>query len=559
VKKAEKSASRAKSEKGSAKSSKAAAPAARSGKTGKTGKPEVKADAKADAKGEAKAAAKAGKKPNAAPKGRAKPAAKPARGKASVRPAEAKPNSDASDAALEVQPMLPLAGDPIEPSAAGDDAAPATAMSEEEQELSKLYEADLDAPSMAHGEFKDQKTADEDRPMLPEINARDERRRGWEDRRERRRLEREQRRLARRDRHRGAPADRASGAPDRPGARGGDQDGVAGGAGARSPRGIDRGAPTPHRGPQGSSAPGGPPRHASAERSGERPADRAAERPAAPLTATTAGNGAATAVATGATTEPLAFGTPMGAATAALFVQLRNGQPLPVRQLAAMLRKRSMIEGDPEQMWPQLRAELLSDERAFRAAGLRPRVVHRGRDLFAAGVACMSPVAELEAQLAGNVAGLQTAAERSLLAWMTAASPAAFERLIYAYLVAEGYRDVQWVKRVDGIAYAQATAPGIARSVLVSARSGASLIDRRGIGELRVGVEAKGLPFGYLFAAAGLSPDAERELERAGRSIAVVCGEALVAALVHAGIGVASTAVTVRFIDEQFLDDLNVG
>jgi len=59
-----------------------------------------------------------------------------------------------------------------------------------------------------------------------------------------------------------------------------------------------------------------------------------------------------------------------------VFAQLRNGQPLPVRQLAAMMRKRSLVQQDPEQLWPQLKAELLGDERSYRTLGLRPRIVH---------------------------------------------------------------------------------------------------------------------------------------------------------------------------------------
>ena len=93
---------------------------------------------------------------------------------------------------------------------------------------------------------------------------------------------------------------------------------------------------------------------------------------------------------------------------------------------------------------------------------------------------------------------------------------AGFERLIHAYLVAAGYREIEWVKRVGGISYASATAPGIERTVLISARSGDQPIDRRGIGELRVGVEAKNLVAGILFSPRELSEDAERELERAG-------------------------------------------
>src|SRR5690606_39092833 len=69
----------------------------------------------------------------------------------------------------------------------------AVPLSEEEQELAAIYGDDLTAPALASREFQDQKTRDEDRPMLPEINAREERKARWEERRERRRNRREER------------------------------------------------------------------------------------------------------------------------------------------------------------------------------------------------------------------------------------------------------------------------------------------------------------------------------------------------------------------------------
>lgn len=258
--------------------------------------------------------------------------------------------------------------------------------------------------------------------------------------------------------------------------------------------------------------------------------------------------------------DPLSrVGTPLGDAAATVFAQLRNGQPLPVRQLAAMMRKRNLIETDPEQLAPQLKAELLGDERSYRALGLRPRIVYRGRDLFAPGPVSMSQTADAEAGVALALSRLAGATHRALAQRIVKASPAGFERLIHAYLVAAGFREIAWVKRIGGISYAQATAPGIERMVLVSARSGDQPIDRRGIGELRVGVEAKNLVAGILFSAPALSEDAEKELERAGRSINVVCGDQLVAALVAHGVGVVSSAAPVHYVDDQLLDELLAG
>jgi restriction endonuclease Mrr len=252
-------------------------------------------------------------------------------------------------------------------------------------------------------------------------------------------------------------------------------------------------------------------------------------------------------------------GTPLGDAAAAVFAQLRNGQPLPLRQLAAMMRKRNLIEVEPDQIAPQLKAELLGDERSYRTLGLRPRIVYRGRDLFAPGAVALSGTADAEAGLAAALSRLAGATQRALALRLRRAAPAGFERIIHAYLVAAGYRDIAWVKRVEGISYATALAPGLERAVLVSARSGDQPLDRRGVGELRVGVEAMKLVAGVLFSARELSEEAERQLEREGRSISVICGDHLVATLIAAGVGVVRAAAPVSYVDEQLLDELLAG
>jgi hypothetical protein len=88
-------------------------------------------------------------------------------------------------------------------------------LSAEEQELTAIYGDDLARPAIAHAEYADRQTADEDRPMVPEINARDERKLQWQERRDRRRRRRDERdrqRHARRDQPRQSHDTR----PDRP-------------------------------------------------------------------------------------------------------------------------------------------------------------------------------------------------------------------------------------------------------------------------------------------------------------------------------------------------------
>ena len=471
--------------------------------------------AKKKAKPTAKKAAPPKKKAPAKPekKAAAKPAAKVAKKKADVVEAPETIEVQISDAAG-VDDAEIMAETPLEAGAVDSD-GDIPQLTPEEQELQAIYGDDLSKPATAHVEYSDQKTADEDRPMLPEINARAERKAQWQDRREHRRSrreERDQQRQQRRDQRSGP------GGEQRPQAQGG----------------------------------GGEQRH-------QQPQQHPDQRPPQPRFDQQRALQPPVQIV-GGESDPLArVGTPLGDAAAAVFAQLRNGQPLPVRQLAAMMRKRNLVELDPDQLAPQLKAELLGDERSYRTLGLRPRIVYRGRDLFAPGPVSMSQTAEAEAGMATALSRLAGATHRALSHRLTKASAAGFERLIHAYLVAAGYREISWVKRLGGISYAQATAPGIERSVLISARSGDQPIDRRGIGELRVGVEAKNLVAGILFSVPELSEDAEKELERAGRSIAVICGDQLVAALIATGVGVVSSSAPLHFVDDQLLDELLAG
>ena len=403
------------------------------------------------------------------------------------------------------------------------------ALTEEEQQLTAIYGEEITAPATAHAEYQDRQTADEDRPMMPEINARDERKQHWQDRRNQRRQRREVRDTDRQQRQ-SHPGDRDQG--QRQGGGGG------GGGGGQQRQGGEH-------------------REARPQVNQPRPSITSpAQMSGGPQPAP----GATITVTNGHTHDALArVGTPLGDAAATVFAQLRNGQPLPVRQLAQMMRKRNFVEIDPEQLAPQLKAELLGDERSYRTLGLRPRIVYRGRDLFAPGPVAMSVTADAEADFAASLSRLAGATHRALAQRISKASALGFERLIHAYLVAAGYRDIAWVKRLGGISYASATAPGIDRPVLISSRSGDQPIDRRGIGELRVGVEAKNLVAGILFSARELSEDAEKELERAGRSIAVMCGDQLVAALIANGVGVVSSAAPLHYVDDQLLDELLAG
>ncbi len=476
-----------------------------------------------------------------------KPAAKKPAPKAKKKPAPAPPSEEKFETQAEIDEDAEFAAPTRESLQAIEDAEilaetpaveveleieePPTPMSDEERELAAIYGDDLSAPAPVPGEYQDRQTKDEDRPMMPEINAREERKQHWQDRRAQRRQRRDERNV----RGGGGGGGGGNQAGNQAGNQGGNRD-------QGGNRELNRDNNRDGNRDQN--------RDQNRDNRDQRPSQPNQPRPVAQMQPPVNGH----------EHDVLArVGTPLGDAAASVFAQLRNGQPLPVRQLAAMMRKRSLVETDPEQLAPQLKAELLGDERSYRTLGLRPRIVYRGRDLFAPGPVSMSATADAEAGFAAALSRLAGATHRAFSQRVAKASGAGFERLIHAYLVAAGYRDIAWVKRIGGISYASVTAPGIDRTILISARSGDQPIDRRGIGELRVGVEAKNLVAGILFSARELSEDAERELERAGRSISVVCGEHLVALLIAAGVGVVSAAAPLHYVDDQLLDELLAG
>jgi hypothetical protein len=478
----------------------------------------------------AAAAAAAGKNGKAKP-APAKAKAAPAKAKAAPAAAKAKPGKAAAPAKARPTRGAAAEAAPVESgpaSAAPAEAAPA--MTEEERALAEVYGDELTAPAPALREFRDERTQDEDRKMLPEINARQERHKQWEDRRNERRERRDRERNERRDRR---DRERPAGAPAGGGGGGGGREPQHGGG--RPEARADGGGREAQRG-------GREPQHGGGR--DHRDGARVEARPEQPRVVVATGTG---------------IGTPLGDAAAALFAQLRNAQPVPVKQLAGMMRKRGLIDADPEQVWPHLKASLLGDESIFRARGLRPRIVYRGRDLFAPGPVMSSPTAAAESTLADALAGLAAATARTLGARLARANQAGFERLAHAYLVAAGFADITWVKRLDGISYATALPAGGDKAILVSARSGDSPVERRGVGELRVGVEAKDLAWGLLLAGRELSDEARRELERPGRSISALVGDGLVAAMMAAGVGVVTAAAPVRYLDEQLLDELLAG
>ncbi len=382
---------------------------------------------------------------------------------------------------------------------------PARELSPEEAELALVYGDEVGTAQVgALSEYRDAQTADEDRPMTPEMTGERRGRRereDWKTRRERMRRERREKRESRereRDTRQGGGNGAAAGATPAP----------------RDPAAPRDSAPHGHGQAAASEAP-----HHHGEPAGSGPTD-------------------------------------MARRACEVLASVKGGQPVPVKQLAQMMRKRRLVEEEPERMWRALKSALLADTQRRLGAGLPPRVVYRGRDLFAYRP---SGNAELEAAEAGLEAAanrLRGATERTLAARLADMALPALEQVAYLYLVQTGWREIEWIKRVDRSGYATAREPGDGQVLLIGVRAGNQELDRRGVGELRAGIAAKNLTRGLLLAPRELGGEARSELERPGPPIAVMAGLPWAASLVQAGIAVSQRMVPVAYLDGELLDRL---
>lgn len=359
----------------------------------------------------------------------------------------------------------------------------------------ELEPAPIDAP---HPEYRDAQTDDEDRPMLPEVGARKDR---YQRMRDQRRDDRERRRRERPRRDRSAPA------------------------GEAAPRG-------------------------DGERSRNREVDREPERD---RVRDQDGRGRP-ALPPADVPRHVAPGNIWGDAAVKTLSDIKGNQPVQVKQLAQMMRKRNLFEGDPQTVWPQLKAALLQHERERAGAGLPPDVVYRGRDLFALGAAVTD--SEGDSGLAEAVLGQTLRARAALTGRVRALSATGLEQVVQVYLMHKGWTEIEWIKRVGASSYAVGLQPGVPGKVLLGVRAGGAPIDRRGVGELRAGVAAKSLRQGLLMSPWPLSDEALDELSKPGAPVHLVCGDEFVDAMWGANIGVRVRNVPVRYLDGGFWDEL---
>ena len=238
----------------------------------------------------------------------------------------------------------------------------------------------------------------------------------------------------------------------------------------------------------------------------------------------------------------------------------QDGRPQHARALAQEVEKRKILEGRPQpEVVREVRMALHGELSGRTHRGLRPRL----RSLGGGNYAVIDR--KLDDELLHAERALEVALERAQAAAVTAVrrrlsklSPFSFEQLGRLCAEALGVERPTLVKRGEGVSYygGERSLGAFRSRVLVGVRTGEAELQRRAVGELRAGLDARGFDEGFLFGLGRLSADARDEL-RSGRAVTVYDGDSIAAFLVDKKLGVRMQYAPVPYVDVDFFAEIN--
>lgn len=238
-----------------------------------------------------------------------------------------------------------------------------------------------------------------------------------------------------------------------------------------------------------------------------------------------------------------------------------EGRPVHVRQLTDMAISRRLIRPDGAETWRAVRVALQQEIRDRLAHGLRPRIRFAGGALFAvADRQVDSDLLAVERALSADAEAVRRVTRQAIARRLARMPGPAYETIARLSLERLEFGGLETVKRTAEALYIAVARPRGSAEVrtLVSIRPGAEQ-GRRAVGELRVGVSAKGFADGLLMAAGRLLPEAAAEAGTAGPPVELWDGDHLAALLVKLGIGVVRATMPLEYLDADFFADLQEG
>jgi hypothetical protein len=252
---------------------------------------------------------------------------------------------------------------------------------------------------------------------------------------------------------------------------------------------------------------------------------------------------------------------PKGLLEAAIEVmRSEGGRPMHVRHLTDVMIKRHLVEGrgGPNEVARALRVVLVREQREREGEGLRARVRPAGGGQWALVERRLDQeLAPLERELAEKAARLSKATVAAMRRRIGRLPPAAFEALCRALVERLGVTQLELVRRGDGVVYygGQRVLGSGSLRVLIALRAGEAEVNRRAVGELRAGLQAKGYDQGILLAAGRAGDEALAEL-KAGPGVTAYDGLATAELCARQGLGVRRLYLPVDYLDVELFSEL---
>ncbi|MFH0900131.1 MAG: hypothetical protein V2A73_05840 [Pseudomonadota bacterium] len=243
-----------------------------------------------------------------------------------------------------------------------------------------------------------------------------------------------------------------------------------------------------------------------------------------------------------------------------LLSSLADPRPIHARQLAAMALKRKLASGDTEIVRRSIQLALLDDVAARVRAGLRPRVRHHGGGLFTlSGNRLERELVVAEQVLAESAVALGEQTKLAIQRRLVRLSLTAFEMLVHIYLERVGARTIERRRRTNEFSYLSALMPAgsLTRQTVVMVVPGQIEIERRRLGDLNVEMRRAKADDGLIVVGAALPSSLPTSNRVASdRGVAILAGDSLATELMRVGIGVMPAALPLGYVDSDFFEEL---
>jgi hypothetical protein len=219
-----------------------------------------------------------------------------------------------------------------------------------------------------------------------------------------------------------------------------------------------------------------------------------------------------------------------------------------------MASKRKLLRIDAPDPWKALKAAIVQDGRERLQNGLRPRFRMHGGGLYSlSGRSLEAELLAAERGLAERAEDVRRATRAALGRMVGRLNAQAFEQLAWLLLERLGHRELQLVRRADGMTHLTCARPQLKLSVALRA---GNLDGPKAVADLRAEVSRNGTRAGMLLVSGHIEEAAIAAAREPGPPISLYDGPQVAELCATRGLGVVRALAPIDYFDLEFFADL---